>query len=392
MKVLMVSDVYPPLIGGQEREIQLLSEGICKKGHQASVCTLSHGASPSTKKENGVKVFRIESIYSQIPYLHLDPNRRFHPPIADPLVTMTLKKIIETETPDIIHAHGWMLYSVLPLEKKYRIPLCVTFHDYGFVCPCRCSPLHPGGVCDEPLASLQQCLSCGKNAYGSVKCLLPYYFLRLNRKFACDIMIFTDPNILTKMNCLELKKMYLEHPIDSDEHRPIRTEVYKNRILIWAKLERIKGIDTIFEVAQLLPQYQFDAIDAGVDKEYYKARKPHNVALLPKLRPKETPGLINRYPLIIGQFSAGTLGHSELEAMSCGKPVVAYWDRQYDRFYDEECPILGSKNIKEIVDVMESNIGNYALGRTNRLWILKYHDSLKVAEKLLKVYETLLHR
>ena len=390
MRVLMVSDVYPPLIGGMEKEVQTLSEGLSKKGHNVIVCTINHSPFSSIKQENGVKVYRIEGIFQRIRHFHHSSERKFHPPIADWLVMRKLKRAIETEAPDLIHAHGWMLYSVLPVNKRYKAPLIVTFHDYGFICPCRMSTIYPGGVCDNPLTSFSQCLDCERNYYSYVKSLSAYLGVRLNKAFVCDAIVYTNPNIVGRMSHLQSRKIYLEHPIETNRYKPIKVDRYEDRILCWAKLDKIKGIDIIFEVARNLPQYQFDIPFIGEDKDHYRTIRPRNVNLLPRLLPEEIPKLINKYPLIMGQFTIGVFGLSELEAMSCGKPVVAYWNRKYDVLYEDPCPILSSTNASEIVKLIKLNIGNESLGKLNREWILRTHSTAIVVDKLVDIYNGLL--
>lgn len=384
---MMVSDVYPPLIGGQEAEVQILCEGLKNKGHDIVVCTINHDLLPFVAKENGVKVYRTKGVFQRIPKLYHNPERKFHPPTKDWLLAGTLRDIIRSERPDIIHSHGWMLYSILGTEEASKIPLCVTFHDYGFTCPHRSSSLFQGGICESPLSSLSECLSCGRNDSGLAKSFFSFCFLKLHRAFTCDALVLTNLYLFKQMNYLKIPKIFLEHPIKTDEYRPIDTKEYKDRILIWAKLERIKGIDTVFHVAKLLSEYKFDVIFSGDDRAYYKSIKPPNVRLLPRIPPSERPEFINRYPLIVGQFLMGAFGHSELEVMSCGKPVIAYWNREYDSFYDTPCPILSSKETKEIAELIRTNVGNNNIGRSNRQWIINTHSAEKVTAKLERIYE-----
>jgi len=385
MKVLMVSDFYPPTIGGMEKEVQLLSEGLRKKGCDVSVCTLGHNFLPKLTEENGVKVRRIEGLFQKVPKLYRDPDRRFHPPIRDWLITRKLNNIVQEEKPDIIHTHGWIVYSALPLRNRFGIPLCVTFHDFGFIIPRRWCPVHDGGICSNPLD--RECMKCARNTYGWVKGLFACLALRLNKSFTSDAIIFTNPNLSEKMDHLKQPKFYLPHAIDTDRYRPIETEEFGDRILCWVKLERAKGVGVIFDVAKQLREYQFDIPFVGADREHYRKSKPENVNLIPRQQSQEIPRLINSYPIVLGQLHVGVFGLSELEAMACGKPVIANWDTKYDRFYEEPCPIISGKNANTIVTLIKSNIGNKKIGRLSREWIVRNHSTSSVLGRLVSLYQ-----
>ena len=43
MRVLMLSEFYPPIIGGMERHVQTLSHELVRRGHHVAVATLQHG-------------------------------------------------------------------------------------------------------------------------------------------------------------------------------------------------------------------------------------------------------------------------------------------------------------------------------------------------------------
>lgn len=386
----MVSDVYAPLVGGQEREVQILSEGLRRDGHEVIVCTINHGFLPSISEENGVRIYRVKGLFQRIPKLYSSSERKVHPPLVDLMVAKAIKDIVEAESPEIIHSHGWMSYSTMFQQKRRKIPLCVSFHDYGFTCPCRVSSIFDGGICEHPLHSFSDCTKCMKLVYGSTKSLLSFLSLRIFRSFDCDGLISTNPNILEKMTQFRSKNYYLEHPIDIEKFQPTRTKDYTDRILVWAKLERIKGIDKVFQAAKKLRKYEFDIAFVGSDKEHYRAIKPSNVRLVPKIDARYAPEFINRYPMVLGQFTIGSLGLSELEAMSCGKPVIAYWDRKYDTLYNIPCPVMSARESHQIVDLINSNINNRCLGSLNRQFIVEHHSITRVVAKLGRIYANII--
>ena len=179
MKILILSDFYPPVIGGLERHVQLLSDGLSKRGHMVTVCTTKIGGSSSLEEENGVKIERLNGIFQRIPLLFKDIGKKYHPPTQDWLITKKLKHIIEETKPDIVHVHGWILYSILPLKKKYDIPLVTTLHDYGFICPKKTLMKTTGRICNEPFTP--KCIVCGLDQYNLLKSFLAYWCNKSNK-------------------------------------------------------------------------------------------------------------------------------------------------------------------------------------------------------------------
>lgn len=178
MKILMLSDFYPPVIGGLERHVQSLSEGLSKRGHRVTVCTIKTNHSSSFEEQNGIKIKRLDGFFQRIPFLFRDRRKKYHPPIQDWLITKKLKELIAETKPDIIHAHGWILYSVLPLKEKYGVPLIATLHDYGFICPKR-SITKTDRICNEPFTI--NCISCGLDQYNFLKSFFAYWGNKLNK-------------------------------------------------------------------------------------------------------------------------------------------------------------------------------------------------------------------
>jgi len=173
----MLADFYPPIIGGVERHVQSLAMELCQRGHQVAVFTTGHPT--PAKDEQGVKVYRQEGIFQKTPLSNTGLKKKWLPPTQDWLLTRKLARIIERENPDIIHAHGWLLYSALPLKKKNKIPIVTTLHGYGSICP-RWTLLRKNSVCDQP--SLKNCFQCMRDYSGIIKPPVAYYFIKANKK------------------------------------------------------------------------------------------------------------------------------------------------------------------------------------------------------------------
>ena len=60
--LLMLSQFYPPVIGGEERHVISLSEGLVQRGHEVSVATMPHPERAEIEVENGVTVHSLRGI------------------------------------------------------------------------------------------------------------------------------------------------------------------------------------------------------------------------------------------------------------------------------------------------------------------------------------------
>jgi len=178
LKIMMLSDLYPPFQGGIETHVQSLSRELGKRGHSVVVCTLGRRDLPNYEEKEKVRIYRIEGLFQGIPFLFKDPDRRWHPPARDWLISKRLARIIKSESPDIIHAHGWMVYSVLPLKTSLAIPLVYTIHDYRLFCP-KMLLMRGDSLCDR--SSIGSCISCMRRDYGLLRALTAYYGVKVNK-------------------------------------------------------------------------------------------------------------------------------------------------------------------------------------------------------------------
>lgn len=137
MKVLMVPELFPPVMGGVAQHAMGLSRALVERGHKVSVLTLGWKGLKPYEKVNDVEIFRIPGLFQKLGFIYSDKNYRFHPPVSDPVLVKKFSDFIRIFKPDVIHCHGWMLYSMLKIKKQFNIPLIFTLHDYGLVCPTR---------------------------------------------------------------------------------------------------------------------------------------------------------------------------------------------------------------------------------------------------------------
>lgn len=167
MRILMLAQFYPPVIGGEERHVRNLSIALARRGHDVTVATLwTPGCEPAEEDEEGVKVVRLRGTLQRSSALFVETERRHAPPFPDPELVLGLSRLARRVKPDVVHAHNWMLHAFLPLKRRLGAPLVVTLHDYSLVCAKK-SMMRAGAPCSGP--GLVRCLICARGHYGAVK-------------------------------------------------------------------------------------------------------------------------------------------------------------------------------------------------------------------------------
>ena len=80
MRILMISDFYPPFLGGVEVLVSSLSRELVRRGHHLSVATLAAADLPATQDDAGVRVHRIRSTTQRAEGLFANSDRPWAPP------------------------------------------------------------------------------------------------------------------------------------------------------------------------------------------------------------------------------------------------------------------------------------------------------------------------
>jgi glycosyltransferase involved in cell wall biosynthesis len=167
VRILMVTQFFPPTIGGQERVVEDLSIELKARGHHVAVATLQQeGLSPSGDHPSGVRVYPIRSTAGRFFRGYVDPSRPHSPPVVDPGAAAELRRLIRRDKPDIVHGHDWLIRSVLPLKRRNGPGLVVTLHDHRLICANK-RLIRRGRACTGPGPA--KCLRCSASYYGAAK-------------------------------------------------------------------------------------------------------------------------------------------------------------------------------------------------------------------------------
>ena len=163
LRLLLVTDSYPPFVGGADRQVQRIAYAMRDRGHEVWVVTPWQPGLAAREDDAGVTVCRPRSLASRVTWFSRDPSRRHHPPLPDPGTMRGVREAVRELRPDVVHSYGWVTYSVGAALWRSTIPVLVSARDYSHICPVR-NYLHVSGqVCSGPAPV--KCLGCAVATY-----------------------------------------------------------------------------------------------------------------------------------------------------------------------------------------------------------------------------------
>lgn len=167
LRILLVSDHYPPFIGGAHRQTQLLAQELYQRGHKVSVATVWHPGLPEQEDDAGVTVYRLKQLRTVLSGSSSDRRQRHQPPFPDPITVRRLRGLIGELKPDLVHSYGWFSYSCALALLGKSTPLLISARDYAYGCATRTLVYRGREICDGP--SPLKCLGCAAQHYGKPK-------------------------------------------------------------------------------------------------------------------------------------------------------------------------------------------------------------------------------
>jgi len=167
LRILIVSDHYPPFIGGAHRQTQLLGRELHQRGHEVAVATVWQPGLPAQHNDCGVTVHRLKQVRTFLTSGREHRGQRHQPPFPDPVTVWQLRRLIRQFRPDVIHSYGWFSYSCAAAMVGTRIPLLISARDYAYGCAKRTLIYRQAQLCNGP--QLGKCLSCAGQHFGAPK-------------------------------------------------------------------------------------------------------------------------------------------------------------------------------------------------------------------------------
>jgi glycosyltransferase involved in cell wall biosynthesis len=168
LRILQVSDLYEPFIGGTESHVKALSRGLACRGHEVTIATSHLPGTAIDEISGGLRIRRISGWANRaLRGWYERAEAPYQPPLPDPGVMRALREIIDEEHPDVVHAQGWISYSCMALASRGEFPLVVTMHDYSLSCVRK--TLLRNGLAECAGPRLDICLRCAPGQYGKLK-------------------------------------------------------------------------------------------------------------------------------------------------------------------------------------------------------------------------------
>jgi len=205
----------------------------------------------------------------------------------------------------------------------------------------------------------------------------------------CDKVLVSTPDVLDTAKKLRQDSEYLPNPIDFDLFyaKPLVGCHGKKQVLIASDCNwSVKGTDLVIRaLSRIKDKVDVSIIGYGVD-----LGKTVALASLLGLRldvlPKISHERLNEYywnaDVVIDRFQLGSLGMVSLEAIACGRPVVAYVSselQEYDKF-----PLKDVNTEEEITNTIEN--ADSDLWKKEHSYLTANHSAKLIVKKLLKLY------
>jgi glycosyltransferase involved in cell wall biosynthesis len=163
----MVTDFYPPLLGGVEVVVRNLALGLAGRGHEVSVATIQADGLAGQENDGPVRVHRVRCSTQRFGGL-FSQRRPWAPPTPDPEARKALRRLIMREKPDVVHGHDWLARSCLTaLGRRRRPAFLMSLHYYTITCPKKTLVYRDGSLCSGP--GFSKCLRCAAEHYGPLK-------------------------------------------------------------------------------------------------------------------------------------------------------------------------------------------------------------------------------
>ena len=218
--------------------------------------------------------------------------------------------------------------------------------------------------------------------------------VRYNLK-KCDKVLVSTPDILGIAKKFREDAEYLPNPVDTELFypKPLAKHGGKKKVLIASDSNwNVKGTDIVIRaLSKIKDKVEVSIIAYGVDFKKTLSLA-YSLGLHLNILPKIPHKKLNQYywdaDVVVDRFKLGSLGLVSLEAIACGRPVIAYVSSKYPEYKD-----FPLKDVSTKEDVARAvSDADAKLWQKEYAYLGKHHKTENVVEKLLRIYSDFIKR
>jgi len=314
MRIIIASQTYSPGNGQASFTIQL-AENMIRRGHQVMVITPSENMSSYSTYKNDVRI-------EMVPAVHLS---LLHPSIyITPLPAPHIKKLFSTFQPDVVHIqdHYFLCSAVVTEARRRAIPLIGTNHFL----PENILPFL------KNLPRLQRLFT------------IPLWQMMLAVFNKLDVVTTPSKTAARILNAQKIRIPVhaISNGVDTNRFKPnpkvdcvgVRRKyglaADKFLLLYVGRLDGEKRLDILLEAFALLPRDNIQLAICGqglydqvLRKQMQALELEGRVHFIGFAQPEDLPNLYNSADIFVMPSPEELQSIATLEAMACGKPILA---------------------------------------------------------------------
>lgn len=203
-----------------------------------------------------------------------------------------LEKLILAEKPDIAHIHllfNSLSVSILPVLKKYNIPIVMSIHDYRLLCPAYTFRNGKGEICEQCKDGKYRHCTTNKCSKGSLINSILLSAESTFRKYYYNPLDYIDKFIFVSKFAenkhIEFNKNYSLKAVQLYNFTPdIPLHIEKKKderyLLYFGRLSDEKGIKTLLEAIKQTPEIPLKIVGRGPLMKEIENNYPPNVSFL----------------------------------------------------------------------------------------------------------------
>lgn len=336
MRILQVNK-FNYVRGGAEKYFIEISHKLKEAGHEVAIFSMHH---PKNLPSSWDKYFvsRISFEKTTFRNIFLAPFRILYSFEAK----RKFKKIVKDFKPDIIHIHN--IYhqispSILPIAKKFKIPVVMHLHDYKLICP-NYQLFVDGKICTRCRGQkYYNCLKhkCFKKSFWQsfLATIEMYFHHKILNIYLNNINYFIAPSNFMKKTVIDFgvsenKVGVVYNFIDDIKKNDDMNTTEDDYVLYFGRLSTEKGIDVLLRALSITDK-KIKAKIVGSGPEELKLKNisqelflEGRVEFLGYKSGIELNQIVNKAKaIIIPSIWAENMPFSLLESLSVGKIVIA---------------------------------------------------------------------